>query len=68
MKDDEPQVTMHDQKPEKPAPKKAAASKASEPSDDVRRAAVLCGMSYDEFLKEYGEGKVEAVLAARGRV
>ena len=57
---------------EKPVAKKAApkpaASTASEPNDDVRRAAVLCGMSYDEFLKEYGEGKVEVVLAARGRV
>jgi hypothetical protein len=55
----------------KPAPKKAAASKASaasEPSADVRAAAVLCGLSYDEFLKEFGEGKAAAVLEARGRV
>jgi len=56
-------------KPEvKKAAPKAAASKASEPSDDVRRAAVLCGLSYEDFLKEFGEDKVAAVLEARGRV
>lgn len=73
MNEPTPEATPEPVKPaaKKAAPKaapKAAAPKASEPSDDVRAAAVLCGMSYDEFLKEFGEDKVAAVLEARGRV
>ncbi len=48
---------------------KAASGKksgASDPPENVRRAAVLRGMGYEEFLATYSEGDADDIVAQRG--